>query len=1233
MEPPPDDELSDDEYGYGRSDHDQGCESCDKYIPVGAECMGLGTEDDYDEGMDAVVCMACYSEEKEGHGTCTKCDTDTTNGKYHKIDREKLLCPACFGKEEELRAEMRSYKFNPIGHLLDWKNVVYPVIDHFQIIQRNSIAARHMGAFGSMRAFGSLKTFLEAELNPLFDAFKASDDFKSVSTATADSTDSMSLSLLDSKCQAADEDDGEEGEALPTEKPAGATAADSYSDYVPAKLTYGPPHVEHVVESASLACVAPTDITFTPSLPADAMSNGVLSRVQLEAVVYSLQQHEKRLPSGYRAGFFIGDGTGVGKGRELAAIVWDNWLRTASKGKRSIWFTCNTDLAVDARRDLDDIGAKDIPLKNLSAAGYGKLSADYGFDEGVLLVTYSCLVAKSGVNTRYQQIKTWLTEGLDDDDDFEGVLAFDEAHKAKGAAHDQPVGRTVVQIQEALKGARVVYLSATGATQVQDMSYMTRLGLWGRGTYFSDFKAIESVLSAGGGTGAGAMEMLAVQLKSSGAYLARNLGLRGVDFHMPQVKLTDEQASLYDECAKLWVEVHSKLGELAASGAVPTWEGAYTAAQTRFFQQLILSFKVPEIERQARIALRAGKCVVIGLQSTGDSAVEKTLSSSSSSGGAGSSSGDAKLVSSLVSAAREVLDSFLGTLETKQQASNHGLGSSYELSGFKRIIQQKLDALKLPPAALDSLIDYFGVEHVAEMTGRQKRLQRRTDGSFEYVSRAERGVSLAKINLRERARFQSGEKLIAILSDAGATGVSLHADQTQPNQRRRFHIVPELGWSASKIVQQFGRSHRTNQLTPPEYVLLTCESAGEALVGSAVARKLEGLGALTKGDKHAGRGETGFMGTNLETKVGLDALTRLKNSFGTTWTGEGDERKMVYTLGALHFSPNEASLIRNANTVKSFLTRLQLMPYKSQTATLRAFTTKIKQTDEAMASQLESTSVRIVNEKVVFENRMNDAEKVTVTEIECDHSCAWDAARQLHAAHATSPSQLCAFFVEKDNYGRPNYNRILLAIPIDAARVRLCYPHRVKAGTVANKQLASLCLMFDVNQAAHRTQVENLWKRNFDTAVSNNWHRDSFALLNGSVFSIWYNVRKAMDPGFDPDMGDRHSMRDEAEGGGAGRSRGFSRNRGYQFQPNVKIQLVTTSDGKKLGGIRLSTFRPLVHCKGPPWPNPQCNKAKAKQTPFGGHVFCRRKACLVEGYNEVDKLVKGLAIYRPSLSG
>jgi len=266
-------------------------------------------------------------------------------------------------------------------------------------------------------------------------------------------------------------------------------AADSYADYVPAKLDYGPVHIEHVVESASLACVLPTDVTYSPQLPAEALSSGVLSRVQLEAVIYALQQHERLLPSGQRAGFFIGDGTGVGKGRELAAIIWENWNRGR---KRAVWLTCNTDLLVDAERDLHDVGCKHIAIKSLSSMGYGPIAKE--LKEGVLLVTYSCLIAHSGTGSsrvaRMTQLEAWLSgatdagssQGRRDWRDFDGVLAFDEAHKAKGAAHNQPVGKAVVKLQETFPKARVVYLSATGATQVSDMSYMSRLGLWGTGT-------------------------------------------------------------------------------------------------------------------------------------------------------------------------------------------------------------------------------------------------------------------------------------------------------------------------------------------------------------------------------------------------------------------------------------------------------------------------------------------------------------------------------------------------------------------------------------------------------------------------------------------------------------------------------------------------------------------------------------------------------------------------------
>ena len=37
-------------------------------------------------------------------------------------------------------------------------------------------------------------------------------------------------------------------------------------------------------------------------------------------LVYASQQHEQFLPDGNRAGFLVGDGAGVGKGRTIAGI-------------------------------------------------------------------------------------------------------------------------------------------------------------------------------------------------------------------------------------------------------------------------------------------------------------------------------------------------------------------------------------------------------------------------------------------------------------------------------------------------------------------------------------------------------------------------------------------------------------------------------------------------------------------------------------------------------------------------------------------------------------------------------------------------------------------------------------------------------------------------------------------------------------------------------------------------
>ena len=204
-------------------------------------------------------------------------------------------------------------------------------------------------------------------------------------------------------------------------------------------------------------------------------------------------------------GFFLGDGTGAGKGRQVAACILDNWLQGR---RRHIWVSKNEPLLEDARRDWTALGGMSGDVQPVSN---WKIDEPIRLAEGVLFVTYPTLRSMRSDSSRLKQILDWAGA------DFDGVIAFDEAHEMGGVAGGEGAmgkkegsqqGVCGVLLQNNLPGARVLYASATGASDVNNLAYAVRLGLWGPETAFADREAFIAEIRKGG---IAAMELVAVR--------------------------------------------------------------------------------------------------------------------------------------------------------------------------------------------------------------------------------------------------------------------------------------------------------------------------------------------------------------------------------------------------------------------------------------------------------------------------------------------------------------------------------------------------------------------------------------------------------------------------------------------------------------------------------------------------------------------------------------------------
>ena len=189
-----------------------------------------------------------------------------------------------------------------------------------------------------------------------------------------------------------------------------------------------------------------------------------------------------------------------------------------------------------------------------------------------------------------------------------------------------------------------------------------------------------------------------------------------------------------------------------------------------------------------------------------------------------------------------------------------------EAQAARDALIEKLCAMPPIKSALDALLEHFGHDNVAEVTGRTKRLITASDGRQKLENRS------ARTSQAEAAAFMAGKKRMLVFSDAGGTGRSYHASLDVANQEQRVHLLLEPGWRADRAIQGLGRTHRTHQATTPLFRPVTTDCKGELRFTSTIARRLDSLGALTRGQRQTGGQGLFDPADNLESEYACAAL-------------------------------------------------------------------------------------------------------------------------------------------------------------------------------------------------------------------------------------------------------------------------------------------------------------------------------------------------------------------------
>lgn len=614
-----------------------------------------------------------------------------------------------------------------------------------------------------------------------------------------------------------------------------------------------------------------------------------LAAEQIDSVALAIHQMNKG------NAFIIGDMTGVGKGRQGAALI----RYAVKQGKVPIYFTQKPTLYTDNYRDLADIGssdlrpfiiasnAKDANIVDADGNIVHKLPSkkeqervyNYIMEHGTLPDEYDYVL------TTYDQIKNGTADYAQNEDgtwaigarklpknskgyttaDHNGqtrrdalarlaegnIAILDESHTVGG---DSGCGRYMQMLTSQAGG--VTFLSATFAKRADNMPiYAQRTAIAEAGVKASEL--IEAIMKGG----VTLQEIMSKQLVESGQMIRRERSFEGVtiDWLSVEEETNRRQREQFNEVANIFnairnfqddyitpiidakneaaAEFGATVGHTQGTKDLGVKNVPFASKMYNLVNQLLFALKVDAVADRVVENLRNGYKPVISFTNT----MEGFLSSAPK----GVAMDDVPNFSLTLMRALDGVMRF-----TKKDADENSEGGTISLSDLSAEGQNAYNAIRekimnlsadLPISPMDAIrmkIEEAGYS-VAEITGRTMQLNRTEDGRYIVEARKDRDKKAA---MRD---FNSGKLDVLMINKSCSTGISLHASSKFEDRRPRVMVFAQFQSDINDEVQMRGRIDRSGQVTRGRYEYIMSTIPAEQRIQMMFKAKLKSLDANT----------------------------------------------------------------------------------------------------------------------------------------------------------------------------------------------------------------------------------------------------------------------------------------------------------------------------------------------------------------------------------------------------